>query len=215
MDGATLQQRIYYGYSKAAGVIGLPFSQYRPASAVNALAGGGLRGNITASFNAQDFTYRKPNGVSKYAWYCMADGRMLSVGDYLVSGPTTYFIAAMQPLLPILAFACNRVVTVYRPQQQAGVGAAGYGGNTAANETAIVTLFPASLLLSSKADKNVVNLPGDTRSAWDTLLLPPIPGGVILDDHDVVKDDLGNRYVIAGAELTALGWHCSIVESET
>lgn len=215
MDGATLQQRVYYGYAQAAKRIGLSFDQYRPTTATTAMASGNLLRSMTASFNAQDMRYSKPNGYGKATWYCLADGRLLQVGDYLTGNGSTYFIAAMQPLLPILAVECNRTVTVYRPQQQAGVGALGYGGNTAANETAVVTSFPASILIGAKAETNAVKLPGDGRSMAQVMLLPPIPGAVQIKNNDIVKDDLGNRYIIFGAELTDLGWRCTIMESET
>jgi hypothetical protein len=106
-------------------------------------------------------------------------------------------------------------VTVFRPQQQAGVGAVGYGGNTAQNQTAIATGFPASVLINAKADNSSVKLPGDTRQAWWNLLLPPIPGNIIIQDADVVTDEIGNRYVVSAAELTDMGWRITMAESET
>lgn len=215
MDGTKLQGKVYYGYAKSAKRIGLPFSQYRPATAMNPVSGPMLVGTILASFNAQDMKYSKPNTYGKAVWYCLADGRLMAVGDYFVGAPGTFFIASMQPLLPIQAVECNRVVTVYRPQQQAGVGAVGYGGNTQINQTAIITAFPASILINSKADKGPVNLPGDTRSAWWNLLLPPIPSTVVIEDADIVIDDLGNRYTVSAAELTDMGWRITMAESET
>jgi hypothetical protein len=213
MDGATLQNRVYYGYTQAALRIGLTFSQYRPLTASTAL--GNLLRTMPASFNAQDMKYGKPSGYAKPLWYCLADGRLLKVGDYLTAASGTFFIVAMQPLLPILAVECNRTVTVSRPQQQTGVGAVGYGGNTKSNQTAIVTGFPAALLLAAKAEVNTVKLPGDGRAVAYQLLLPPIPGAVQLKNDDIVEDDLRNRYVIFGAELTDLGWRCTVMESET
>jgi hypothetical protein len=215
MDGATLQNRVYYGYTQAALRIGLTFSQYRPLTASTALGAGNLLRTMPASFNAQDMKYGTPNGYAKPTWYCVADGRLLKVGDYLTAASGTFFIAAMQPLLPILAVECNRTVTIYRPQQQAGVGALGYGGNTQSNQTAVVTAFPASLLIAAKAERNAVNLPGDGRSVSQMMLLPPIPGGVLIMDDDIVEDDLGTRYLIFGTELTDLGWRCTVMESET
>jgi len=215
VDGTKLQGKVYYGYAQSAKRIGLPFRQYRPASATNPISSGTLVGTILASFNAQDMKYSKPNSYGKAVWYCLADGRVMAVGDYFVGAPGTFFIASMQPLLPIQAIECNRTVTVFRPQQQAGVGAVGYGGNTAQNQTAIVTGFPASVLINAKADNSSVKLPGDTRQAWWSLLLPPIPGNVIIQDADVVTDEIGNRYVVSAAELTDMGWRITMAESET
>ena len=216
MDGATLQSRIYAGYAKAAQRLGLPFSQYRPTTASNLLSAGNLLRSLLASFNAQDFKYGRPNGYGKPAWYCIADGSLLAPGDYLIGGTgQTYFIAAMQPLLPILAVECNRTVTVYRPQQQAGVGAVGYGGNTAQNETVLVAGFPASILQGTRGEKGDANLPGDTRNPWLIVLLPNLPGAIYLRTDDVMIDDLGRRYTFSSAEQTDLGWRITAMETVT
>lgn len=216
MDGTKLQGKVYYGYAQSAKRIGLPFNQYRPAVATTSpIAPTYLLQSILASFNAQDMKYSKPNTYGKPVWYCLVDGRQTAVGDYLVGAPGTFFIASMQPLLPIQAVECNRTVTVFRPQQQPTVGAGSYGGNTAQNQTVIAKGFPASILINAKADKGSVNLPGDTRQAWWNLLLPPIPGDVIIQDADIVEDDIGNRYVVSAAELTDMGWRITMAESET
>lgn len=215
MNGATLQAKVYAGYAKAAAAIGLTFSQYRPQSATSALASGNLLRTLPASFNAEDMGYGRPNKYGKATWYCLADGTLLAVGDYLSGNGATYFIAAMQPLLPMLAVQCNRTVTVYRPQQQPGLGAMVYGGNTQSNQSAIVTAFPASIIMGAKAETGVVKLPGDGRSMASLMLLPPIPGGVQIKNNDIVEDDLANRYLVYAAELTALGWRCTVMESES
>ncbi len=215
MDGATLQARIYSGYAKAALRIGTTFSLYRPTTATNPIATPTLLGALLASFNAMDMKYGKPNPYGKPMWYCLADGSQLQEGDYLVSADMTYFIAAMQPLLPILAVDCNRVVTAFRPQQQTGVGAVGYGGNTAQNETVLASGFPASILQGTKGERGDTKLPGDVRNPWWTILLPNIPGGVVMRTDDVLTDDLGRRYTISSAEQTDLGWRLTALETET
>lgn len=215
MDGAILQPLIYKGYAQAANHMGLPFVQYRPAAAINPLQSTPVNTALNAAFNVLDMKFSKSAQYAKATWYCVADGRLLQQGDYLSGNGKTYFIAAMDALLPILAVLCNRTVAVYRPQQQGGVGAEGYGGNTAENQRLIVGGFPASLLSVTKAERGDVGLPGDVRNAWAELLLPTIPENITLEAHDVVKDDLGNRYVISGAELSELGWRCTLQQSES
>lgn len=210
-----MQQKVFRGYAIAAAKIGLPFSQYRPRGASNPLAGGSLLRTLSASFNAEDMKYGKPNKYGKPTWYCVADGTQLAVGDYLQADSGTFFIAAMQPLLPILAVQCNRTVTIYRPQQQVGVGAVGYGGNTAENQTAIATSWPVSLLQASRGDQNKTGLPGDSRSGSWVLLMPAIPSDVVIKNGDIATDDIGNRYMVFSAELTDMGWRMQVQESET
>lgn len=215
MDGATLQSRIYAGYAKAALRLGLSFSQYRPTAATSPMSAPYLLRTMLASFNAQDFKYGRPNGYGKATWYCLADGALLQVGDYLTGNGSTYFIAAMQPLLPILAVECNRTVTLYRPQQQVGVGAVGYGGNTAANETVLAAGFPASVLQGTKGEHGDTKLPGDVRNPWWSALLPNIPGGIRLRSDDVMVDDQGKRYTLSSTEQTDMGWRITAMEAET
>src|SRR5690348_16724962 len=215
MDGATIQAKQYRGYAIAAAKIGLPFQQHRALRASDPISPETLLGTLQASFNAEDMLYGKPNKYGKPTWFCIADGTQLAVGDYLQADSGTFFIAAMQPLLPILAVECNRTVTVYRPQQQTGVGAVGYGGNTASNQTAIASNWPASLLQAAKAANNPIGLPGDGKQASWALLMPAIPGGVVIKNNDIVTDDLGSRYLVYSAELTDLGWRMQLTESET
>lgn len=217
MDGATLQSRIYKGYTKAAAKIGLACGQYRPVSALTAaIAGGNLLRTLTASFNALDFKYTKANLYGKPLWYCLADGTQMQVGDYLVRPDgSALFIAAMQALLPILAVECNRTVKVFRPQQLTGVGAQGYGGDTVASETLLVNQYPASILVGAKSDKGAVDLPGDVRNPWWAILMPPIPGNVYLRNSDVITDDQARRYVISSAELTGSGWRINAAQALT
>jgi hypothetical protein len=217
MDGTLLQQKIYFGYAQAAARIGLICNQYRPTSALSAaIASGTLVQTLAASFNAKDFGYMKAQEYGKAVWYCIADGRQIAPSDYFQRPDgDIFFIADMQPLLPIVAIECNRTVSLFRPQQQSGVGGLGYGGDTVALQTPLVTQFPASVLMATKSDRSLVNLPGDVRNPAWTVLLPALPGAVEMRSEDVITDDQERRYVISGAELTELGWRISAVQAET
>ncbi|KAF1009487.1 MAG: hypothetical protein GAK28_00125 [Luteibacter sp.] len=215
MDGVKLQGKVYAGYAQAAKRIGLPFQQYRTTSTSGAIVPAALIGTVVASFNAQDMKYGKPNAYGKPLWYCLADGRVLSPGDYLVNAASTYFIAGMQPLLPILAVDCNRMLSFYRPQQQPTVGIGAYGGNTAENQQLIATGFPASVLQGTKGERNEVGLPGDVKTPWWAILLPALPGNAQLRADDVAIDENGRRYVLASAEQTDLGWRLTAAEAGT
>lgn len=215
MDGNTLQAKVYAGYAAAAQRVGQSFGQYRPAAGTSALAAGNQIGTLLAAFDPGPFNFAKAQDYGKATWNCLADGRVLQPGDYLSAASGTYFIAGMRPLLPIQAVLCNRTVTVWRPQQQIGIGALGYGGSTETNQTAIATGFPASVLAAAKTGHAPTNLPGDVADGWYTLLLPSLPGGVQILAHDIVTDDLNNRYVLSAVELSDLGWRCSMMQAET
>ena len=214
MNGATIQARIYKGYAIAALKIGVLHDQYRPTSALNPISLGNRLTSLPVSFNSEDFSYMKPNKYGKPTWFAVVDGAQTKVGDYL-KGPTgTFFIAAQQPLLPILAVECNRTVSVYRPQQQTGIGAQGYGGDTDANETLLMQAWPASVLQGPKGEKSEAHLPGDTKNAWAAVLMPAFTG-VVLRSDDILIDDLARRFVLSSVELTDLGYRMTAMQAQT
>lgn len=182
----------------------------------SALAPANFIQTLNASFNSQDMKYSKPNGYGVALYYCLVDGTQMKPSDYLVGQDgSTFFIAGMQPLLPILAVECNRVINIFRPQQDAAIGVASYGGNTTANQVQLVRDYPGSILQGGNGDKSIVGLPGDTRASWWKILLPNLPQGVYLRNADIITDDQGRRYAISSAEQTDLGWRIAASESGT
>jgi hypothetical protein len=191
------------------------------------------------SLNAEDMNYRKPSKYAKATWYAVMDGTGLKVGDYfigqgssgnmqlegggnllledgtnlLVDGSgDTYFIAAMQPLLPIFVVECNRVVSLYKPQSQSGIGQQGYGGTTTQNQKLFVSGVPCSILQGTKGEKSETNLPGDTRSPWWSILMPASVGRIAQDD--IIINDLGQRYIVSSNEFTDLGYRLTAMMAE-
>ncbi|TCG09356.1 hypothetical protein BZM27_06025 [Paraburkholderia steynii] len=213
MDAAKLQAKVWKGYSLAAKRIGPAYNLFRPIAAINPFSNGPIA-TLNASFNAEDMTYGRPNKYGKPTWFALVDGSQTQVGDYLSNNDQTFFIAAMQPILPILAVDCNRTINVLRPQQQSGFGAQPYGGDTAAGETALMTGWPASVLQGTKGEKNEVNLPGDVRNPWWQILMPAFPG-VVIGTADILTDDLQRRYSVSSAEATDLGWRITAMQAQT
>lgn len=219
MDGPTIQARIYAGRGKAALRIGLDFRQYRPLAANAPL--GNLVGTIKAALNSGDSTYRSPNLPGDAIWYADLDGRLTQVGDYIrrVADGQTWYIAAQQQLLPIVAIDCNRAVQVLRGTPSSGsVGLLPYGAASPCDPssmTAVVggpgALWPASILLGGRGSMNATHLPtGAKQAGWRIMLPPSVP--VVLQAGDVVLDDLDRRYVVDAAELTDMGWRINAQE---
>jgi len=211
MDSATLQARIFKGYGKAAQRIGPVNTVYRASSAIAPL--GATVTTLNASFNAEDMKYGHPNKYGKPTWFGVFDGTLVHVGDYLTGPQGTFFVAAMQLTLPILMVECNRTINVMRPQQQTGIGAVGYGGDTDANETLLMQGWPASVLQGTKGEKSETHLPGDVRMAWWSILMPQY-AGVVLRSDDIITDDLSRRYVVSSAELTGAGWRITAMQAQ-
>jgi hypothetical protein len=214
MDGAKAQAQAYKGYAQVAKRLGNAFTLYRPISPDMTVAQI-VATNFLASLNAEDMTYRRPNKYGKPTWFAVMDGSQTQVGDYLIGDTGEYFVAAQQPLLPILVVECNRTLIITRPQTQTQFGAVSdYEGTTAENETILMAGWPASVLQGTKGEKGGVALPGDVRDAWWAILLPLVPG-VVLRSGDLIADELGRRYIISSAELSDLGWRLTAQQGQT
>lgn len=214
MDEATAQRLIYRGYAQASQRLGNSFTLSR-ATTSDMTAATVVATNFLASFNSEDMTYSKPNKYGKPTWFALLDGTQTKPGDYLVGSAGTWFIAAQQPLLPILAVQCNRTLTFYRPQTQQQFGAVGtYEGNTVATQTKLANGWGASVLQGTKGERNEVSLPGDVRMPWWIILVPNMPG-VTLRSGDLIDDDIARRYVISSAEQTDLGWRITAQQAQT
>ncbi|MGF6154029.1 hypothetical protein [Pseudomonas fluorescens] len=211
MDGTKLQAKIYKGYGQAAQRIGFPYQQFRATSANNPLLTTALQ-TLPASFTT-NFSYSAPNKYGQATWLGLFDGRTFLPGDYLVGEGGTFFIAAMQSTLPIYCVQTNRVISVLRVAMDAGPGLIGYAGDTAATEVPLMQGWPASVLQGTKGEQNPTQLPGDVRTPWWLVLMPAYPG-ITFRTSDVIRDELGRKYVISSAELTDMGWRMTAMQAQ-
>lgn len=211
MDAKTLQAKIYSGYAKAAQRLGLAHDVYRPCEAADPLTC--KVATVPASFNAQDWTYTKPQKPKQPYGYTVLEGGKTQAGDYLVRDGQTFFIAKQALHLPILIVECNRTVKGHRCARQSGVGKQPYSGRDDRREETYlgdVAPWPASVLLGGRTDTGV-GLPESTKQAGWTILLPTsVP--VVIDHGHVLSDDLGRRYAVQAAELSSLGWRIQVTQ---
>jgi hypothetical protein len=213
MDGATIQARAYAGYAKAAQVLGISYSLYRPLSAISPF--GNLVGTIKAALDSSPtYGFKQPNEYGDPTWFALLNDATTQTGDYLVNASGEYFIAGKQFLLPVIVVECNRTVRINRQASVTGVGAVGYSGSTPAQEVDVLgmvgALWPASILLGGKSQSGLGLPAGVKNVGWRILLPPSVP--VTIMAGDIATDDLGRRYVIDGAELTDLGWRINAQE---
>lgn len=220
MDGALLQTKVYAGFAKAAQRVGLTYDIYRPTSANNPISVGNKILTLPAAFAVHgpaNFNFTVPSDYQKPLFHALVDAAQIRVGDYLNNPANTFgpfFIAAMEPFKPVLAVQTNRTLTFYTPGVQgAPIGASGYGGTTAANETAFMTAWPASVLLGARGVRDQV-LPEDAGYGSWRILVPAWTGAVIRSGT-VIRDDIANRYIVQSAELQDFGWRIDAQQAVT
>lgn len=223
MDGITLQAKVYQGYGRAALRVGLPFDVYRPSGSTNPLAIGNKIATVKSAFtvhSAPQFSFDRPSDFKGPLFHALVDGTQIQRGDYLndpatVFGP--FYIASMDPNVPILAVQTNRTVTVYRNDGLATkpIGVSTYGGTVASgpnlNETAIMTAWPASVLEGARGISSGA-LPADTGIGVWRVLLPAL-AGILINPGYVITDDANKRMIVRQAELIDLGWNIQAVQA--
>lgn len=203
MDGAKLQLKLLKGYATAARVIGTPFDVYRSASMMTPIALGNKIATLPASFTTglNYATYNKPNAP---LWTVLIDASSLLPGDWLVDGSNTYFLADIQPLLPLPAVGCSTTVSIARPS---------YGTATAGGYETTDSLIAQNLpvFMIGKKDKTTSPhwFPGSTDSVvatpeWQFYINSRVEGAV--KAHDVIIDSQGTRYEIDTLSFTSFGY---------
>ncbi len=226
MNGAQIQQKVLFGYAKAAEHLGTPFLLYRASTPINPISIGNLIGEILANVN-YSWDYMKSNKYGNNVCNILIDAQHANspsaarVGDYIVgtsddSGlPTNlnrYFIQSLQPDLPPQAVECNKTISIIRPTQTTGTGNQGYASYTPATSTSVMVSMPASVLIEGRGANASTKLPTDTRNPSWIVLLPNI-GGVFIRVDDIIIDNFQQNYVVKDNELTELGWRLRVEQT--
>jgi hypothetical protein len=214
MDPARLTDRVHRGLNAAARVVGADTDAYRPSGSSDPLAPTNRFLRLRAAFTAHDGRFAHPNAYGEALCYGILDAAYTRPGDYLTQADGVWFIAAQQRLLPVLCVQTNRVVSFFRAAAPVNTGVNKYGGVTAKSNRPLLTNWPASVLGVSGRSHPSAGLPSDTSVPSWTVLLPAVPGVVLLPS-DLMSDDLGRNAVVVGAELTELGWRLTVNQATT
>lgn len=205
MDGRKLQDRLYLGMGRSARHIGRSADAFRPKGAFNPLDRQNRFLRLPATFVSASGGTTRTNVYGDVLWHGIFDASYTQAGDYIVSETGTFFVASQDPLLPVLCVKSNRTVSIIRPNMQTNTATNAYGGYTSGGSTILMAGWPASVLGENRSGASAVDLPADTTVPhWSVLL--PAASHVILSPGDLISDDLNRTAVIAGSELTALGW---------
>ena len=214
MNAAQLQDRLHWGMNVAARSIGTQADAYRPSSTADPLGAQNRFLRLPAAFTGIDGRFARAPAYGTALWYGVFDAAYTRAGDYLVREDGTWFVAAQQPLLPVLCVRTNRVVTFSRPAAQHAAGVNTYGGVTAENLEPVLERWPASVITVSRASPPDAGLPSDASVSNWTVLLPAY-SGVTLRVADLMTDDIGRNAVVSAAELSDLGWRLTVKQATT
>jgi hypothetical protein len=214
MDPMELQDRVHWGMNAAARAVGADTDAYRPSGFSEPLAPENRFLRLRAAFTARDGKFAHPNAYGDALWYGIFDAAYTRPGDYLDQAGAVWFIAAQQRLVPVLCVRTNRVVSFSRPAAPSSTGVNTYGGVITATNEALLTNWPASVLGVAGQGHPSANLPSDGSVPYWTVLLPAVPGTILLPS-DLMVDDLGRNAVVAAAELTDLGWRITVKQATT
>ena len=220
MDGAKIQSKVYYGYQQAAARVGMPHGLYRSTDLFPPLENRNYLGDINAAMTvatASNFNFARPSLLKDSAFACLADGKVLMVGDYLQrnSDSVVFFIGAMEPIMPIVAVRCNGSIS-YRRRPSAGLkpGLNTYQGPVLAAETDVVDNIPAAIILqSSGRNTNANGLPSDAPGPlkFSILLSPTIDPQMHPVVGDTIWDDEGRRFLVGGVGDTPIALFLDVV----
>jgi hypothetical protein len=214
MDGERLQDRIEWGNNVAARAIGLPTDAYRPCGPASPLDKANRYLKLPAAFTPPHGKLTRANPYGATLWNGIFDSAYTRVGDYLVQDDRIWFIAAQQPLLPVLCVRTNRTVSFARPAAPSSSGINTYGGVTPTTNTPLLMNWPACVTGASGSGAPAAELPTDETVPYWTVLLPAWPS-VVLRLSDLMTDDLGRNAVVSAIELTDLGWRLSVKQATT
>jgi len=210
MDGPGINQKIRFGYAKAASKLGQPFTLYRSAVPINPINSSNLIGTLLMVATL-DWNWMKSNRPGNAIWWLVVDGQDSSSplsaqeGDYLV-GDKTFYILSKEYQMPMSGFECNSVIDIIRPNQSQAIGNVGYVAYQPGTSIPIMTQMPASVLMINRQGSTAPSkLPTDTlEPSW--IIQVPNLGGVFIRTGDIIIDNYTDEYVISVNEETEFGW---------
>jgi hypothetical protein len=208
MNGRKLQDRLYRGLGQSARRVGQSADAFRPDGAFNPLDKRNRFLKLPVAFISAKGNANRTNGYGEALWHGVLDASYTRPGDYLVLGPTRFFIASQDHILPVLCVRANHIITIVRPNMQTVTATNVYGGYTSGSSVTLMERWPASVLSENRSSIAEAHLPTDQVIPYWTVLLPAV-ARVTLSPGDLITDDLGRTAAITGSELTDLGWRIS------
>jgi len=224
MNGLKLQDRLNVAAGRAAARIGLPCNLYRPpdlrqsgTSALDDPTGQDrFRLRLNAIFLPLGGKIRRPVPATDPLWEVAIDAGYTQPGDILIRryDGEVFYIAAQQPLLPVLCVHAPRRVTIKRAASATVAGMNLYGGTVTSLDAVIAANWPASILAAGSQGTGLASIPAELNpGTWQVLLPPSLR--IELLTTDILVDDRGRSGVIAGIETTEYGTRLTVQAAST
>jgi len=205
VDFARIQERIYYGYGKAAVRLGTVHNIYRSATAINPLKPENLLGTEYISID-QNYNYTLAKKYGDPVWqFLMTNGLTLQNYDFMVSPDgVNYFIIDIVPdnrLNPPTCVECNSTISIFSTSSTLTTGNNSYQAYDPFKAPKIYENCPVSILQHAKTDTQTLKLPTSVKLPYYQIIVPEL-GNSLPKIGDVLLDDKGRRMAIINSEKT-------------
>lgn len=204
VDFARVQNRIYYGYGKAAIRLGTTHDIYRSATGIDPLQPSNFFGSQLISVD-QDLTYVKTRKYGDLLWQFLPfNGLLLQNYDFFLNSDVTYYITDIVPtdrLSPPQCMECNAVVSVTIPINNLVPGVNDYQQYNPLAGTILISNCPCAILEHGRTAEISLKLPTSVKLPYYEVYLPDFDGVVIKPGY-IVTDNIGRRMAVISAERT-------------
>ena len=216
MNAAQLQDRLHRAAGRTAFIAGESCDLFRPDDPMHPLAPSNRILRLHAAFLPIGGSLRRPVQQNQSLWEGVFDAAYTRPGDILrrARDGAVFYIAAQQPLLPVLCVRALRLINMARPNTASVAGLNLYGGVIAATETTIAEGWPAAMIaLSAQGTGQAAIAANLSSGTWQIQL--PASLKLELRTTDRVTDDQGRIGIVASAETSDLGTTLIVRQAST
>lgn len=204
VDFARVQNRIYYGYGKAATRLGTSHAIYRSANGIDPIQQPNFLFNQLISVD-ENLKYTKAKKYGDMQWQFLPEnGLLLQNYDYMVSpSGIHYFIVDIIPddrLTPPTCVECNAIISLFDLSNTLNPGGNPYQ-QFPGDKTTILSNCPAAVMQYTRMDMDNMRLPTSVKMPTYSILVPDFDDVVIKSGQEI-EDDKGRHMVVIVAEQT-------------
>lgn len=216
MNAAELQDRMHRAAGRTAAIAGETCDLFRPTGPMHPLAPANRILRLHAAFLPMGGNFRRPVQHSQSLWEGLFDAAYTRPGDILrrARDGAVFYIAAQQPMLPVLCVRALRTVKITRPITANVAGLNLYGGAIAATEITRAEGWPTTMTLLGSRGTGEAGIASElSGETWQVQL--PVSLEIDLRPTDRLIDDQGRIGIIAGSETSEVGTTLLVRQAST